>query len=486
MRVQDLIRRLSPLQAAGLAGLLLLAGNCPYLGNPPFWDDLMGLHRQALFLARHGFDFAALWASGDFWSGGALVYKFNWPSLVYAVLYALFPPTAAHVAGHLLSIAATAAAAGCVFRILRQDGMRAGAALLWSLAFICEPLVSVQSTSLGQEPLQTVCFAAFLLAFAEKRHGWALGALAAAALVKPAALVPAMAYCAVLAIECLRGRSRADMLRLAGAVGLMVLIGLLLIADSDGASGGLSLRILFLRARETLFYFPLPVLLAAAGAAAALFRLKTEGYDREYVLWLFWTAGFFAGYLTYSVPLPRYAASAVPVIVLLAARALPRPGYAGFAALLLGVLLQSGAWYAPLPGHLRHSGEFLERSRAYLEQQEADRAMCAFLEERCSADPVVAKWPYVQMLAEPAFGYVRKPLTQVYCAGILPRDLENVRKYPDPGLAKTKKAYYIFVCNSFEFFRDFGVPLAPERGCVPVWMPADVRQRGYWLIYRRP
>ena len=339
---------------AVLAGLLLLLGDLPYLGNPPFWDDLLGLHRQALFLARHHFDLAALWASGDFWSGGALIYKFNWPSLLYGVLYFLLPPLAVHVAGHLFNIAATAAAAGGVFHVLRRDGVSAGAAILWSLALICEPLVSAQSASLGQEPLLTACFAAFLVAFAEGRNRWALTALAAAALVKPAALIPAAAFCAVLALECLRGRSRKEILRLAGAVGLTVLIGLLLIADSDGASGGMSLRILYLRAREMLCHLPLAAALAAAGVIANLVKLR-EGYDRLGILCLAWTGMFFAGYLAYSVPLPRYAASAVPVVILLAARSLPWTKYGAFAVLAAGVLLQSGAWYAPLPGHLRHS-----------------------------------------------------------------------------------------------------------------------------------
>ena len=484
-KLAELLRHWTGPRTAALAALLLLAGNSPYLGDPPFWDDLLGLHRQALFLARHHFDFAALWASGDFWSGGALIYKFNWPSLLYGIWYAVLPSGAVHVAGHLLNIAATAAAAGCVFHILRRDGTGPGAALLWSLAFLCEPLTSAQSASLGQEPLITLCFAAFLLAFAEDRHGWAVGALVCAALVKPAALLPAAAYCGVLALDLRRGWSRRRLARFVSAAGLLIFCGVLLLADSDGASGGISRRMLILRGREMLTHFPLVVLLGAAGVIAGLSRLR-EGYDRVNLLCLGWIGMFFVGYLLYSVPLPRYAASAVPVIVLLAARTLPLPKCASFAVLAAGVLLQSGTWYAPLPGHLRHSGEFLERSRAYLHQIEQDREMCAFLETQFADAPVVAKWPYVQMLAEPAFGYVRKPLKKVYCAGIPPRDLENVRKYPAPELAKPAKAYYIFVCNSFEFFRDFGPPLAPAVGDAAVWMPSDERSRGYWLIYRRP
>ena len=81
--LQKLLRHLTPVQAACAAGVLLLLGNLPYLANPPFWDDILGLHRQALFLARHHFNFVELMYSGDFWSGGAWIYKWNWPSVLY-------------------------------------------------------------------------------------------------------------------------------------------------------------------------------------------------------------------------------------------------------------------------------------------------------------------------------------------------------------------------------------------------------------------
>ena len=38
--------------------LLLL--NADNLFAPPFWDDIIGIHTQAVWLARNGFDMAAL------------------------------------------------------------------------------------------------------------------------------------------------------------------------------------------------------------------------------------------------------------------------------------------------------------------------------------------------------------------------------------------------------------------------------------------
>ena len=482
--LQKILRHLTPLQASGIACLLLLLGNAPYLGNPPFWDDILGLHRQAVFLAQHHFDFAALVASGDFWSGGAWIYKLNWPSLFYGVLYSLLPPAAVHCIGHLLNIGVLSASSGCIFRILRENGQAPASALLWSLGMICEPLMSAQGVSLGQEVLLVGCFSAFLLAFTLKQHKWCFFFLWLGAMIKPAAVIPAAAYCAVLAWDYWRERTRRNLGALIAGGLYLTAYCILTMMDSDGASGnvwqGLPERI-----RDMGVHFPLLLVLACAGAAGGVVRLVRDGMDREYLLWFLWCGAFFAGYLLYSVPLPRYAAGVVPVCILLAGRSLPFSRYVAFLFLLGGILMQSGALHRPLPGHLHHSGEFLERDRAFLKQIALDQELCRRLENECLATPVVAKWPYVQMLAEPRFGYVKTPLPKVYCAGIVPKNMKNVKKYPDSELAKIQGVYYIFVCNSFEFFRDFGVPLAPRKGDQAVWMPEEERQRGYFLVYRR-
>ena len=112
----------------------------------------------------------------------------------------------------------------------------------------------------------------------------------------------------------------------------------------------------------------------------------------------------------------------------------------------------------PLPEHLAASGEFRERSRESVDQLTADRRLCREIEARCEGRPVVAKWPYVMMLAEPRFGYVSKPVADLRCAGILPRDLPQVQAY-DPA-SPPADAFYILAWNSFEFFSEFGPPRA--------------------------
>ena len=482
--LQKLLRHLTPVQAACAAGVLLLLGNLSYLANPPFWDDILGLHRQALFLARHHFNFVELMYSGDFWSGGAWIYKWNWPSVLYGALYSFLPPVAVHIFGHILNIAVLAASAGCVFKVLRLNGIAPAASLLWSLGMVCEPVLSAQGASLGQEILLAGCFCGFLLAFSLNRVQMGFAFLLLGAWIKPAAVIPAAAFCAVTGVEFLRDRSRVNLAKFISGGLFFLAFTILVLMDSDGASGNVW-KELPERIRDMWLHFPLLLILAVSGMVCGTVRLIREGWDREYLLWLLWAAAFFAAYMLYSVPLPRYTAGVVPVCILLAARSLPRTGYAAFGFLLAGILLQGGAFHRPLPGHLRYSGEFLERDRSFLKQVALDQEVCARLEKECAGKPVVAKWPYVQMLADPGYGYVQKGLENVFCAGILPKKMENVKKYPDPELAKTRGVYYIFVCNSFEFFQEFGVPLAPRKGDTLVWMPEKDRSQGMFLVYRR-
>ncbi len=150
-------------------------------------------------------------------------------------------------------------------------------------------------------------------------------------------------------------------------------------------------------------------------------------------------------------------------------------------------MLGGGELLPLLPQHLAASGEFRERSLESVRLLAADRRLCREIEAYCEKDkvPVVAKWPYVMMLAEPRFGYVSRPVADLLCAGILPRDLPQVRAY-DPALPPSD-ALYIFAWNSFEFFSEFGPPLAfgPEDAIVytsDIGRPA--RRVPVW-VYRR-
>ena len=444
------------------AFLLLLGLHYEELTDPPFWDDLMGFHRQALFLADHHFDFAALAKTGDFWEGGAQVYRWpHLPSLLYGVGYALLPAAAVRLAGHLLNLALLAAAAAMLARLA---GVRRW---WWWAAALANPLLASQAASLGQEPWLVLAFMGVVLSLWCDRWCAAWGWLIFGALVKPMMIVPAAAMTLFALWRFIRRRDRRSVFRLGVSAALLAVLIAMLLGDSDGAVQEHLLAVAAAREAEHFIrYFPLVgAALAAALLLALTRRSRWRGRGGERLLLLLLLQGCFWGcYLLYSVPLPRYVGAAVMPLYLLLARGLagwPRRARLAAGALLLGgAVMGGGELLPPLPQHLAASGEFRERSRESVWLLKADRQLCREIEAYCGKErlPVVAKWPYVMMLAEPRFGYVTKPVADLLCAGILPRDLPQVRAY-DPA-SPPADALYVFAWNSFEFFSEFGPPLA--------------------------
>lgn len=71
--LEDFVKRLlnTPLYLSIAVYLVIIVLNFPSMTNPPYWDDIMGLHNQAVWLAKHNFDFSELWSPGQsFWDGG--------------------------------------------------------------------------------------------------------------------------------------------------------------------------------------------------------------------------------------------------------------------------------------------------------------------------------------------------------------------------------------------------------------------------------
>jgi hypothetical protein len=491
--------KISTGQCAALLAALLVCFNLGTLGNPPFWDDLIGLHAQAIFLADHRFDLAALRESGVFWDGGAWIYKWNILPYFYAALYLALPPPAVHVVGHLFNLGCLAAAGTLLFALLRHYRFAPQTALFWALAMLAEPLTAAQSAALGMEPPLILAGTLILHAAGTGRWKTALAGVLAAAAIKLTALIPAAALTVYFIFRFWRcPAERRAMARYAAAAGaLTALLFLMARLDSDGVAGAergdFSLLLARRIAEYFLFYFPLVGLLLAAAAAGVAFRIhrliQTPGRESEQDRFLCFLVvllgGFWCSFFLYSVPLPRYAAFATPPLIALVALLCPDRARLPAAALAaaVGVLLAGGRLYPALPPHLRYSGEFLERSRAFTGQIALDREICRTLAEKYGDAPVVAKWPYVQMLGDPRFGYVKKALPRLYSAGIVPKYLPEIKKYTGVELAESPDAVYIFICNSFEFFREFGVPLCPV-GPVRVLFAGPDRKAPL-LLYRK-
>ena len=219
-------------------------------------------------------------------------------------------------------------------------------------------------------------------------------------------------------------------------------------------------------------------------AGAAVLRLKTRR-----VLWKDWfsfyllifIAGFWLAYILLPSPLPRYSGFAVfPTCVFIALNIRRRycNALAAGAAILLGIATMDGKFYPAM--HCR-SGEYLERSREYIADLRSNAAICRVLEEKAFLNPIVAKWPFVQMLTMPKLGYVTHPIPCVYAVGILPKytsakPFTAFKNMPDNTL-------YIYASNSFEAWNRFGPSLQPSSNDQIVG--ADSTLDGLLLVYRK-
>jgi hypothetical protein len=458
--------------------MLLLNFFC--LDNPPYWDDILGLHNQAIWLAKHNFNVIELWRPEN---SGSNVYKFGIIPYFYGVLYTLFTPRTVHIIGHLFNLGCLALVFGLSYSILRKFGVASWWALLWCIAAMCEPVMAGRISALGQE-CTVLCAAVLSIYFlADKKYRLGFLFIFIAVLCKTTAVVLAAAFILWLLIDiCLSGNQWRERLKnyYPLIIGAVLLIGLSMFErfDTYDELGGdkILLSTSFL---NMVFHFKylLPVQFCALliMTAVAVFRLvviiKNKTFsplpekDKISLLILITTGGFWASYAIYNCPLPRYTAFIVfPIYIFIALNTFSeKKQMTSVLAILLitaGLLNTNGYFYPQLPNSFRRSGEYLERSREYLNDLWENQAACKLLETKYFNRPIVAKWPFLQMLTIPEMGYVSRALPNVYAA-CPPINYAETKIY-DPKVKMPDNTLYIFAFNSLESWKSFGPSLMPD------------------------
>lgn len=480
--------------------LLLLLLNIEYLFNPPHWDEIIGLHNQAVFLAKHHFSFSELWAPGQHSFEGSDVYRFGLLPILYGVLYTFLPPQLVHFTGHLFNIACIAGAGTILFQLLKRNSVSPSASLLWALAAFAEPLTAGRITALGQECALIFCIMAALWSVYRKNWYAAVCIIFFAGFIKTSAAVLCIAFLLSLAIRILCDRREWRELLyplIAGTVCFAVLYWMLQHnvnisaggVHSPGAparDGGGSVLLFLLR--KFYFHYELyfPVLFSVTVLGGVLFFVnlfsvrdyKSEKRLFEYFV-LLTVCGYLGAYLAAKVALPRYmAAASIPAYLLLALNV--RRFRAAAAVLLILTGLCAPAFYKKLPFGIRRSGEYLERSREYLRDIASNRRLCEFLQAYRDV-PVVAPWPLVQMLTMPEMGYVKEPFRQVY-SGRVPY-YAPVKKLEKDYRDMPEGTVFVYHENDFEKTGMSGPSLLPDRTAVALYR--DSALGGLVIVYRR-
>ncbi len=482
----------------------LLLRNATRLLDPPYWDALFGTHNQALWLCRHDFDLVRLWTSEPSYHGGGSFINDTCPlPYLYAVLYWFLPHETVYFVLHIFTLVLAAAVFVLFYRLL-TDHVPPHVAFLWCLAATCDPIWSARCAAIYREVHVAACAAAAIYCLHKKQSVRAWVWIGIGYLVKETAAILGLAAAGWMVLTYARqhlsghkwrlGKESLAALATSGLVGAVLVRYLYgqLVVRQRFVSFGDAVQLFPLYSR---FFFPslavaLVLILAFAVVTvlrpALRARFASEPDHTVFCLFLLaFVVGFWCAYTLYPEPAPRYASFIVfPMAALLALLTPRRQLSAGLAVVMIvwGVANQNGRLLPTIHANRSRSGDALERSREYLVDLDANRRICQTLEQECFTTPIVAKWPFVQMLTVPEFGYVSKPLPNVYAVGVRP--LYTPTRAYDPETPMPPETLYIYAPNTFETWHLFAPRLKPATGDILVF--AEESLPGSILIYSKP
>lgn len=445
-RLAKLEHRTTPLAVGIVVLALLLALRWDTLGDPPYWDALMGAFPQGLWLARHDFDVVGLLTREPVYTqGGANVYPFSvYPPLVGALYAAALSRGAMFAALHVLSLASAAVSAAAIYAVARRR-LPAPAGLLISAVFVATPLCQSLASQMNMDVLLVAATALSFEALDRRKSGraafWALAAL----LVKPTAVIligANLVCCALLAWRprwCglgTEGASEEERARARRGVWLHAALLVVFCAQvallSRYATGPAYVELfggwkrLFGRVVWVIPEFGLALGIFFLGLPLLVKRMRGGHARWIQVHCAVFLVAFLLFYGQYTNPLPRYFLQAYPYLLMWLALSLY--GSESHATVRHGLLLSAigyhvfswngavypsrpSGWQVPgiateIPGN---DGYILERSMEYRDDLRLDLKLARALEQRRldrSNTIVVANWPLLHLLAFPEFGYL--------------------------------------------------------------------------------
>jgi hypothetical protein len=268
---------------------LLIIFNIRQLDNPPYWDDIIGLHAQALWYVKHDFNILKLWASPTIYYTSNL-YPLGIMPLLYGLMYKLMPPMAVHVCGHLFNMACLAMCSMLCWKMLRRRSwLIAGVACTVALT---QPVMAGQTAALGQEcPLALICMLS-VYCFSRRKfiaaYLWAAGAF----FIKYTGIILLLAFPAywllmLVLFYCRRsgsgvGKIKRQLLYSALLTGIFCVI-MIIMPQGISAAPGLNIKTALLRAFAFIrTYYPLLGLYGVVAMIGALwFIVRIRPFRRD-------------------------------------------------------------------------------------------------------------------------------------------------------------------------------------------------------------
>jgi hypothetical protein len=449
-----------------VAFLGLLAANAGTLTNPPYWDAVVGVFSQAVWLKDHGFDFFELARQPGYVEGGAQVSLLYLAAPLSGLLYLAFSPRTVFIILHVANIACAAVAFALLYSTVRTC-LPWLVALAWCIAGAAHPIWSGQCASIYLEMPLAAALAAVFHALHRQRFVAASGWCLLAYFVKPSALIIGAALCAWFPVRLVLARILyRERLRTALRPGMLALLVPLpvfqLLNELRGSTLGSRWEPELVVWLATLLFPVLALLLLVYLVLAAYIllreplrqRLQQDRAGLELTLvFAILVYGFWTSFALFEHPLCRYATLAVLPMTCLGGLLFHRVlGRAAIAPAVLlagfGLINQYGSLLPSLPAQVARSGELLERSREYLLDLESNQRFVRSIEERFADRFIVTKYPFLHMLTLPEMGYVQKPLPNVVALGRFPTFAPVKR--PTRAILQHRQTLYLYAPNVFE------------------------------------
>lgn len=458
-----------------LVFLAIVFVNSSKLTNPPYWDDIIGLHNQAIFIAKHNFNPIALWNDKPIEVQGlhhnplatnSNVYPYSITPWIHAVFYKLLPPHGAHCAGHLFNMLCLSIAAAMAYAIIARHKGKLIAAMIPLIALL-EPIMAGRTAALCQEcPLAAMTMLAFYFLDRGKMT-FAIVAAFLSIFIKPTGVVLLLvlgAFSLVTLLVYHKELKRIErVLFLLGLVLVVVVGGIVLRPHIMVDSLTLQDIWFYIRWRTPaiILYVSLSILIATGLTVYALVRQKPFNLHEELTSYrlcsLIFIWGMLCAMIIMPVVPPRYMTFCIFPTFVLVGLAIGDLNKAAFLLVPMAIMF---IWH-PMPKlarKMQRSGEYLERSREYLEDLETHKIICEIFTKEVDQDrPAVVKWPFGQMLTMPEFGYVDKPRPNTYVAeNVVPKyapviQADTYEKLPQNGV-------YLFTASSISYMPPILLP----------------------------
>ncbi len=406
----------------------LLVTKLETLLNPVYGGDaITAVFAEAIWLARHNFDYLQLYHEPTYVMGGPRVYLLNIYPGFLALLMKLLPVKLFLLTVHTYVLAMSAAVVAFFHEIAKKIFTRK-TSLLAATALLAMPIFLSQSELINME--MPVLFFTFLSAYFCVERKWAPATAFAvtAGLVKGSGLIASAAVftvCLIIVIFDRKERRRVKVL-LWGVGNIVYGLALAFLANlvhnQQTVIGFIKPFAAVVRAHTVLYVYLLCLLVFAGLLVRQYRRQKTGGltvskllyrHHAEIVMFVF--AGMWMMlYLNFTVMLARYKLLVYPFnlfCVCVALKMTLRDEWLQRAALGLLIVvacLSSYGWLETEKDDFHYIQ--IERSLEYRNVLNRDLKLAGLLEDKYRGRPVAAPSVIAQFLRLPELGYVRKPM----------------------------------------------------------------------------